>query len=164
MSRRGSDLFVVGGEWNSEKEQGSRCFFQEETETLKMKEYVCPKCQYSDTWRHNRQTTVSVNIAGKPPKLLTLRGMLIQALLSGFMQIAASPSGVGVKRPSTDDPSLNSESRKRHASGTGTSIMPTVIPKAEPGSSEPIERAHADTVLNFLLRLACQVSWHHCAS
>jgi hypothetical protein len=69
-----------------------------------------------------------------------------------------------VKRPSTDDPNVNAESRKRHASGTGSSIVPTVIPKAEPGSTEPIERAHADTVLNFLLRLACQVSWHCCTS
>jgi hypothetical protein len=69
-----------------------------------------------------------------------------------------------VKRPSIDDPNLNAESRKRHASGTGSSIVPTVIPKAEPGSTDPIERAHADTVLNFLLKLACQVSWHHCTS
>lgn len=66
--------------------------------------------------------------------------------------------GVGVKRPIIDDPNLNSESRKRHASGTGPNIVPTVTPKVEPSSTEPIERAHADTVLNFLLRLACQVN------
>lgn len=79
-----------------------------------------------------------------------------------FVQIAAIPLGVGVKRPSVDDSNLNSESRKRHASGTSSNIVPTVIPKVEPGSAEPIERAHADTVLNFLLRLACQVSCYHC--
>ncbi|PNF39458.1 hypothetical protein B7P43_G11093, partial [Cryptotermes secundus] len=77
---------------------------------------------------------------------------------SDTQDIAASPSGVGVKRLSADDPNLNAESRKHHASGTGSSIVPTVIPKVEPGSTEPIERAHADTVLNFLLRLACQVN------
>jgi transformation/transcription domain-associated protein len=89
---------------------------------------------------------------------------LAAALLCCFVQIAAVPLGVGVKRPSVDDPNLNSELRKRHASGTSSNIVPTVIPKVEPGSTEPIERAHADTVLNFLLRLACQVSWHHCCT
>jgi transformation/transcription domain-associated protein len=83
---------------------------------------------------------------------------LAVASLCCSLQIATVPLGVGVKRPSVDDPNLNSELRKRHASGTSCNIVPTVVPKVEPGSTEPIERAHADTVLNFLLKLACQVS------
>ncbi|GFG36813.1 hypothetical protein Cfor_08647 [Coptotermes formosanus] len=77
---------------------------------------------------------------------------------SDAQDVSTIPPGVGVKRPIVDDPNLNSESRKRHASGTGPNIVPTVTPKVEPASAEPIERAHADTVLNFLLRLACQVN------
>lgn len=88
---------------------------------------------------------------------LSLSRTLAAASLCYFLQVGTIPPGVGVKRPIIDDPNLNSESRKRHASGTGPNIMPTVTPKVEPVSTEPIERAHADTVLNFLLRLACQV-------
>lgn len=51
-------------------------------------------------------------------------------------------------------------SRKKIAvtgpSGSGT--LPVPVVKIEPGVNKPIDRAHTDTVLNFLLRLACQVS------
>lgn len=40
----------------------------------------------------------------------------------------------------------------------GTSPGLLVTPKIEPGATKPIERAHADAILNFLLRLACQVN------
>ncbi|KAJ9592433.1 hypothetical protein L9F63_015849, partial [Diploptera punctata] len=75
---------------------------------------------------------------------------------SETQEVGGGPSGVSVKRPSLEDPNL--ESRKRHSSGTPINIVPTVIPKVEPGSTKPIERVHADAVLNFLLRLACQVN------
>lgn len=88
---------------------------------------------------------------------VSLGRTLATSSLCYFLQIGTIPPGVGVKRPIVDDPNLNSESRKRHISGTGPNLMPTVTPKVEPNSTEPIERAHADTVLNFLLRLACQV-------
>lgn len=70
-----------------------------------------------------------------------------------------------VKRPSTED--LNEANRKRLALGNGST--PTVaVPTGaegtsppqstvEPGSTKPIDRQHADAVINFLLRLACQV-------
>lgn len=56
----------------------------------------------------------------------------------------------GQKRPAPDD---TSESRKRHTSGP----VPNV-PKLPEGSTKPIEKNHADAVLNVLLRLACQVN------
>ncbi|XP_011505966.1 PREDICTED: transformation/transcription domain-associated protein [Ceratosolen solmsi marchali] len=43
------------------------------------------------------------------------------------------------------------------ASQSSTSSL-LVTPKMEPGATKPIERAHADAILNFLLRLACQVN------
>ncbi|XP_069681279.1 transformation/transcription domain-associated protein isoform X3 [Periplaneta americana] len=76
---------------------------------------------------------------------------------SDSQEIGGMPSGAGMKRPSLDD-ALGLDSRKRHASGPGPNIIPIVIPRVEPGSTKPIERAHADAVLNFLLRLACQVN------
>ncbi|XP_066597811.1 transformation/transcription domain-associated protein isoform X1 [Prorops nasuta] len=41
---------------------------------------------------------------------------------------------------------------------TPNQATPVMLPRVEPGSTKPIERAHADAVLNFLLRLACQVN------
>ncbi|XP_028982080.1 transformation/transcription domain-associated protein [Diachasma alloeum] len=60
----------------------------------------------------------------------------------------------GVKRQITgEDPSS-----KRVAVGPAMSPGVLVQPRVEPGSTKPIERAHADAILNFLLRLACQVN------
>lgn len=39
-----------------------------------------------------------------------------------------------------------------------TSYSAAPVIKQEPGINKPIDRAHTDTVLNFLLRLACQVN------
>ncbi|XP_033222256.1 transformation/transcription domain-associated protein [Belonocnema kinseyi] len=61
---------------------------------------------------------------------------------------------VPFKRLSIDDPT----GMKRLATGGMSSPLPIITPKMEPGSTKPIERAHADAVLNFLLRLACQVN------
>lgn len=44
------------------------------------------------------------------------------------------------------------------AGPSGSGNMPVPVVKTEPGMNKPIDRAHTDTVLNFLLRLACQVS------
>lgn len=70
-----------------------------------------------------------------------------------------------VKRPSTEDP--NEANRKRLAVGNGSTPAAAVATgtegasppqsTAEPGSTKPIDRQHADAVINFLLRLACQV-------
>ncbi|KAJ1522938.1 hypothetical protein ONE63_002077 [Megalurothrips usitatus] len=67
-----------------------------------------------------------------------------------------------VKRPSTEDP--NETNRKRLALGNGSSPSTSVATGSEttapatvePGSTKPIDRQHADAVINFLLRLACQ--------
>lgn len=72
----------------------------------------------------------------------------------GEMKLAASGA---LKRTLSED-----DSRKRFAIGEnspqpGTSTTPGVIAKVE-GASRPIERAHCDTVLNFLFRLACSIN------
>ncbi|KAG8225079.1 hypothetical protein J437_LFUL000058 [Ladona fulva] len=89
-----------------------------------------------------------------------------------------SPSMVttGVKRPSIEEPG-EGPPRKRHTSGqavssqgtsgisqgtqaaggSGTGLQ-TVPQQKVDGSTRPIERAHADAVLNFLFRLACMVN------
>ena len=86
-----------------------------------------------------------------------------------FLRIKSSslcsqnPLGGLVKRPSTEDP--NEANRKRLALGNGSSPSTSVsagaeatpATTAEPGSTKPIDRQHADAVINFLLRLACQV-------
>lgn len=61
-----------------------------------------------------------------------------------------------IKRPSADDPSGKRMSSQTTSSGN--SPVPVILPRIEPGSTKPIERTHADAVLNFLLRLACQVN------
>lgn len=67
-------------------------------------------------------------------------------------------SGTGVKRGSADD---NAEARKKMAIGDGSSPTSSsvngAIQKVE-GSQDPIEKQHCDTVINFLIRLACQVN------
>ncbi|XP_058799221.1 transformation/transcription domain-associated protein [Phymastichus coffea] len=77
--------------------------------------------------------------------------------------ITTALASSGLKRPSGDEPEA-----KRLASQAGlaqgaaaTSVASSgapIIPKLEPGATKPIERAHADAILNFLLRLACQVN------
>lgn len=69
---------------------------------------------------------------------------------------AGGSGAITVKRPSVEDPSGNK--RMAVQSAQGVSPIPIVTPRVEPGSLKPIERAHADSVLNFLLRLACQVN------
>lgn len=61
-------------------------------------------------------------------------------------------SGTGVKRGHNDDAT---EARKRMAISDGSS--PASIQKVE-GSLDPIEKHHCDTVINFLIRLSCQVN------
>ncbi|XP_049942725.1 transformation/transcription domain-associated protein [Schistocerca serialis cubense] len=67
--------------------------------------------------------------------------------------------GTPVKRTPVDDPGMNLENpRKRHATMPGPCMMPALVTKVEPDSTTPIDTVHADAVLNFLLRLACQVN------
>lgn len=61
------------------------------------------------------------------------------------------PALIGEKRPASQ--SDDEPARKRHTSGTSGSL-----PKALEGSNKPIEKVHADAILNVLLRLACQVN------
>ncbi|GAB1859196.1 Transformation/transcription domain-associated protein [Camponotus japonicus] len=78
-----------------------------------------------------------------------------EAAESNSNKVIVQSSGLN-KRPITEDPS-----GKRMSSQTtpsGNSPVPLILPRMEPGSVKPIERAHADAVLNFLLRLACQVN------
>ncbi|XP_071454988.1 transformation/transcription domain-associated protein [Hetaerina americana] len=81
----------------------------------------------------------------------------------------------GMKRPSIEDPG-DGPPRKRHTSGqtlggpgggsgsnsqmvgASTSLSQVVAQQKVDGSARPIERAHADAVLNFLFRLACMVN------
>lgn len=64
----------------------------------------------------------------------------------------------GNKRPSIDD---SDPLRKRVAVGTGSVPSPVQVKTdamSPVSSSQPIEKHHADAVLNYLMRLACQVS------
>lgn len=60
-------------------------------------------------------------------------------------------ASVGVKRPAGEEDQL----RKRLAAGLH---QPSPVPAKPSSSSKPIEKHHADAVLNYLLRLACQVT------
>ncbi|KAK1124236.1 hypothetical protein K0M31_006611 [Melipona bicolor] len=62
-----------------------------------------------------------------------------------------------VKRPANEE--LTGTKRMITQAATGSTTVPVpILPRMEPGSTKPIERAHADAILNFLLRLACQVN------
>jgi len=56
--------------------------------------------------------------------------------------------------------SVNDDSSKRliSQSASSSSPVPVILPRIEPTSTKPIEKNHADAILNFLLRLACQVN------
>ncbi|XP_012269997.1 transformation/transcription domain-associated protein isoform X2 [Orussus abietinus] len=60
------------------------------------------------------------------------------------------------KRPAPDD-NVGTKRLATQAPSTSAAI-PSVTPRMEPSATKPIERAHADAILNFLLRLACQVN------
>ncbi|CAH1110190.1 unnamed protein product [Psylliodes chrysocephalus] len=59
------------------------------------------------------------------------------------------------KRPSIEE---SGESSRKKLAVPGPSGGPVAAVKAEPNVNKPIDRAHTDNVLNFLLRLACQVN------
>ena len=60
------------------------------------------------------------------------------------------------KRPASDE---GESVRKRQTTTVGptSTIVPTAVPKLEPDCTKPIKRSDSDSVLNILLRLACQV-------
>lgn len=71
--------------------------------------------------------------------------------------------GIGIKRSAstTDDGTDSQRKRVAVADGTATTPQPStstqIAPKVD-GSQEPIDKQHCDTVINFLLRLSCQVN------
>ncbi|KAL3270789.1 hypothetical protein HHI36_021313 [Cryptolaemus montrouzieri] len=58
------------------------------------------------------------------------------------------------KRTSYDD----AERKKMAMSQASSSTMPTPVVKSDPSANKPIDKIHTDAVLNFLLRLACQIN------
>lgn len=73
-------------------------------------------------------------------------------------QEITNPSTGSVKKTYPDDQNQD-QSRKRLATGIVTPThFATFVPKTDPSSTKPIEKHHADAILNFLLRLACQVN------
>ncbi|KAL7293008.1 hypothetical protein TKK_0013455 [Trichogramma kaykai] len=78
---------------------------------------------------------------------------------------SSSPMTVGIKRSLEDEPLV--DAKRPNLGVTAPSPGATVTcpvsglaisAKLEPGSLKPIERGHADSILNFLLKLACQVN------
>ncbi|GLH10296.1 Transcription-associated protein 1, partial [Gryllus bimaculatus] len=67
-----------------------------------------------------------------------------------------STPGVNGKRPSTDESGTNVKKR-RSTILSGHSLVPAMVPEVEPDYTTPIDKLHSEAVLNFLLRLACQV-------
>ncbi|KAJ8954217.1 hypothetical protein NQ318_005812 [Aromia moschata] len=72
-------------------------------------------------------------------------------------EVKTGVENASTKRPAFDDVGSESSRKKLAIAGpSGNSPMPAT--KTDPGMNKPIDRAHTDTVLNFLLRLACQVN------
>lgn len=73
-----------------------------------------------------------------------------------LFQSFTSNGSQGVKRPAVDD---SDNPRKRQATVTpGNTATPSQMPRIEADALTPIDSIHTEAVLNFLLRLACQVS------
>lgn len=62
-------------------------------------------------------------------------------------------SGDSLKRPG-EFPSV--QARKRFAAGTTTPVATSTYTE-ESDSAKPIDRLHADAIMNYLTRIACQV-------
>lgn len=58
----------------------------------------------------------------------------------------------------SDDNSESGRKKLAVAGPSGSGTVPVAAVKSEPEMNKPIGRVYTDTVLNFLLRLACQVS------
>lgn len=65
----------------------------------------------------------------------------------------------GLRRSVSDDRSDRAEPhRKKLAVASSGGPIPVPVKSTDPAVPEHIDKRHTDTVLNFLLRLACQVS------
>lgn len=53
---------------------------------------------------------------------------------------------------------LSMQARKRFASGVVSPVASTSSFTDESDSNKPIDRMHADAIMNYLTRIACQVS------
>lgn len=62
-----------------------------------------------------------------------------------------------MKRALCDDYSESGRKKVAVAGSSGSGTVPVAVVKTEPEINKPIGRVYTDAVLNFLLRLACQV-------
>ena len=63
---------------------------------------------------------------------------------------------VGIKRPSSDALSaVQPEAKRKAAGGAGAASAAAAVPDAV---NRPLDKVHCDAIVNYLLRLACQVS------
>ncbi|XP_033841268.1 transformation/transcription domain-associated protein [Periophthalmus magnuspinnatus] len=71
-------------------------------------------------------------------------------------------SGVGVKRGLTGDAAATGQDVKRFRTATGAASTVFGRSQSLPGTetmlTKPVEKQHTDTVVNFLIRIACQVN------
>lgn len=82
-----------------------------------------------------------------------LVGNLFPWLTKVSVQGDSTPSGDSLKRPGEF---LSLQARKRFAAGTTTPVA-TSTSTEESDSAKPIDRLHADAIMNYLTRIACQV-------
>lgn len=64
----------------------------------------------------------------------------------------------GLKRPD-DSPQNQAWKRMAVASPSGGAV-PAKVVKVDPDVNKPIDQQYADSIINFLARLACQVCTH----
>lgn len=64
----------------------------------------------------------------------------------------------------SEDVSESGRKKMAVAGPSGSGPVPLVAVKTEPEMNKPIGRVYTDAVLNFLLRLACQVNSTNIAS
>ncbi|XP_050299225.1 transcription-associated protein 1 isoform X2 [Anthonomus grandis grandis] len=86
-----------------------------------------------------------------------LAEVIIKWELNGIKEDNGSePQYIDGRRPMTDE---SEQTRKKMAVASSTGQpMPVAVKSAEPAAQEHIDKRHTDNVLNFLLRLACQVN------
>ncbi|XP_023232044.1 transformation/transcription domain-associated protein-like [Centruroides sculpturatus] len=73
-------------------------------------------------------------------------------LLSTVVYVEAGPSTSSIMNVRRTIPTNDPQELKRVRNPSGTNVKPV------PDSNRPVDKAHADAVVNFLLRMACQVN------
>jgi transformation/transcription domain-associated protein len=87
-----------------------------------------------------------------------LAEVIIKWELYGIKEDGETTEIVESTKRMTFDDQMEGQRKKVAMMQPSTSFGPVPVVKQEPGVNKPIDRAHTDTVLNFLLRLACQVN------